>query len=120
MSIVESGPKRPARRIGAHQLAPLLAGWRNADGAAGAKLSGYRALADRLRLLMLDGRLPVVTVLPSERALATTLGASSTATTAACRLLRDEGFAHGSDGAGTWTALPTDDVAAAPWPVMLS
>ena len=111
-----TGPHRPNRRIGAHQLAPLLSGWR--DDAIGRP--GYRSLADRLRLLVLDGRLPVDTVLPSERALAMALGASRTTTTAAYRLLRDVGFAHGSHGAGTWTALPARDVVTEPWPTPLS
>jgi DNA-binding transcriptional MocR family regulator len=90
-----------------------LTGWRD----PATKSPGYRALADRLRLLVLDGRLPVDTVLPSERALAEAIGASRTTTTAAYRLLREEGFAHGSHGAGTWTALPASEPAGAPYPL---
>ena len=108
-----SSPHRPDRRVGAHQLAPYLSGWRS----PATKGPGYRALADRLRLLILDGRLPVDTVLPSERALAEAIGASRTTTTAAYRLLREEGFAHGSHGAGTWTALPASEPAGAPYPL---
>lgn len=107
-----SGPHRPDQRIGAHQLAPLLSGWRSPS----TKEPGYRALASRLRVLILDGRLPVDTVLPSERALAEAIGASRTTTTAAYRLLREEGYAQGSHGAGTWTALPASDPTAIPWP----
>ena len=88
-----------------------------AGGARPTKGPGYRALADRLRLLILDGRLPVDTVLPSERALAEAIGASRTTTTAAYRLLREEGFAHGSHGAGTWTALPASEPAGTPYPL---
>ena len=113
MPSAASSPHRPDRRIGAHQLAPFLSGWRN----SATKGPGYRVLADRLRLLVLDGRLPVDTVLPSERALAEAIGASRTTTTAAYRLLREEGFAHGSHGAGTWTALPAAEPAGAPYPL---
>lgn len=82
----------------------MLANWRSADDGA----PGYRALADQLRLLVLDGRLPVDTVLPSERALAEALQTSRTTTTSAYRRLREDGFAEGSQGAGTWTTLPGD------------
>ncbi len=114
-----SAPARPARRIGPRELAPLLTGWH--DGAPG--VPGYQALADRLQLLVLDGRLPVHAVLPSERALATATGTSRTTTTAAYRLLRESGFAVAGHGAGTWTALPHEpdgaaaDAAVLPWPV---
>ena len=94
---------------------PLLTDWRPAD----ASVPGYRALADRLRLLILDGRLPVGTVLPSERALALGIGASRTTTTAAYRLLREEGYADGSQGAGTWTRLPRDGSPIAAWPMAM-
>lgn len=60
-------------------------------------------------MLVLDGRLPVGTVLPSERALAESLDTSRTTTTSAFRLLREEGFAVSSQGAGTWTTLPVGD-----------
>jgi DNA-binding transcriptional MocR family regulator len=101
----------PPNRIGPRQLAALLEGWReDRPGAA-----GYQALAERLRTLILDGRLPVRTVLPSERALALLTGASRTLTTAAYRQLREDGFAEGRHGSGTWTTLPhggTEDL----WP----
>src|SRR4051794_16095489 len=102
----------PPNRIGPRQLAQLLDGWR--DDRPGS--AGYQALADRLRTLILDGRLPVRTVLPSERALAVLTGASRTLTTAAYRQLRDDGFAESRHGSGTWTTLPhggADDL----WPV---
>jgi len=93
-------------RISARELVPLLTDW---DAASG---PGYRSLADRLRLLILEGRLPVGTVLPSERLLAEALDTSRTTTTSALRLLREAGFAVSSQGAGTWTALPNDQPAA--------
>ena len=114
---VEAG--RPARRIGARELAPLLAGWR--DQASGQP--DYQALAERIRLLVLDGRLPVHAVLPSERALAGIGQTSRTTTTAAYRALRDSGFAHGAQGAGTWTTLPAAQRGRPqidPWPVVSS
>ena len=110
---------RPVRRIGVRELVPLLGAWR--EGRPG--LPGYQALAERLRLLVLDGRLPVHAVLPSERALADAAGTSRTTTTAAYRLLRESGFAVAGHGAGTWTALPGAGRAseeAGPWPVQTS
>ncbi len=104
---------RPAARIGVRELATLLGTWREDRPAA----PSYVALADRVRSLVLDGRLPVHTLLPSERALAEAAGASRTTTTAAYRRLRDQGFADGRQGAGTWTTLPGGAEQAAPWPV---
>jgi DNA-binding transcriptional MocR family regulator len=114
---VEAG--RPDRRIGARELGPLLSGWR--DQASG--LPDYQALADRIRLLVLDGRVPVHAVLPSERALAGIAQTSRTTTTAAYRALRESGFARGAQGAGTWTTLPAAQrgrPAVDPWPVVNS
>src|SRR4051794_41263435 len=91
---------RPARRVGVRELLPMLTGWAGRPG------PGYAALAERLRLLVLDGRLPVDVVLPSERELAVALGTSRTTTAGAYRALRETGFAAAGRGAGTWTALP--------------
>jgi DNA-binding transcriptional MocR family regulator len=101
------------RRVAARELAALVAGYRD-DRAA-----GYAALADRLRLLVLDGRVPVGALLPSERELAVALGTSRTTTAAAYRLLRESGFAAAGQGAGTWTELPgpSSRQTDAPWPV---
>jgi len=97
-----TGSLLPPARVGPRELAGLLDGWR--DDLPGAP--GYASLAARLRTLVLDGRLPLNTVLPSERALAVLVGASRTLTTATYALLREEGFAVGRHGSGTWTALP--------------
>src|SRR4051794_27716177 len=97
------GPIAQRGRVTVRELMPLLSNWHSSGG------SGYRALADRLRLLILEGRLPAGTVLPSERLLADALGTSRTTTTSALRLLRDAGYAVSSQGAGTWTALPAGD-----------
>jgi DNA-binding transcriptional MocR family regulator len=92
--------KRPSRRLGSREVTDLLGDWSRPGTPT------YRALAERLRLLVLDGRLPVHAVLPSERSLALDTGTSRTTTTAAYRLLREQGFALAEHGAGTWTAIP--------------
>jgi len=85
----------------AAHLARLL-GRSRPDGPA------YVALAAGLRGLLLDGRLPLATRLPSERDLAVALGHSRTTTTAAYDVLRAEGWLASRRGAGSWTALPPD------------
>ena len=89
------------RRIGPASLARLLGAWRgDRTGPA------YRRLADGLRLLILDGRLPLDLVLPGERELATAFEVSRTTITAAFATLRDEGFLERRQGAGALTRLP--------------
>ena len=88
-------------------LARLLGEWR-ASGPA------YAALARAIRLLVLDGRLPLGTRLPGERDLAEALGVSRTTVTAAYAALRDEGFLASRRGSGNWTRLPADHATAAP------
>lgn len=82
------------------QLSQLV-GDLNGTGAA------YVRLMESIRLLVLDGRIPLATRLPSERDLATALGISRTTTTSAYRALRAAGFAESRQGSGTWTTLPT-------------
>ena len=65
------------------------------------------ALADRVRLLVLDGRLPLQTRMPAERELATALGVSRTTVAAAYEALRGAGMLHSRRGAGSWTQLAT-------------
>ena len=74
-------------------LARLLGAWRSAR-------PGYVALAAAIRLLVLDGRLPLRTRLPGERELAAALGVSRTTAAAAYAALRDEGFLTSRRGAG--------------------
>ncbi|MGP4031169.1 MocR-like transcription factor YczR [Pseudarthrobacter sp. 1C304] len=81
-------------------LARLLGEW-NA-GAAPA----YRELADVVRLLVLDGRVPLGVALPSERSLAATLGISRTTVTAAYSLLREQGFLSSGQGSRGRTCIP--------------
>lgn len=68
----------------------------------------YIALADRLRLLVGDGRVPVGVRLPSERTLSSATGLSRATVTAAYRRLVEDGWAEARRGAGTWTRLPSE------------
>ncbi|MCO1656088.1 MocR-like transcription factor YczR [Pseudonocardia humida] len=91
------------RRIGAHSFARLLGEWRPPDGRGLAT-----ALADRVRLLVLDGRLPLQTRVPPERELAIALGVSRTTVASAYDALRAAAVLHSRRGAGSWTQLPAD------------
>ncbi|MFJ2032581.1 PLP-dependent aminotransferase family protein [Streptosporangium sp. NPDC087985] len=66
----------------------------------------YRALAEAVRSLILDGRLPVRMRVPAERHLAEALGVSRTTVTAAYDRLRERGYLESRQGAGSWTTLP--------------
>ena len=66
----------------------------------------YVGLADRLRALVLDGRLPLEVRVPSERQLAEQLHVSRTTVTAAYDALRESGFLRSRQGSGSWTAVP--------------
>lgn len=82
------------------RLVPLLAAWLAGGG------TSYVALASGLRALALDGRLPIGSRLPSERALAAALGLSRTTTSAAYDVLRAEGHLVSAHGAGSRVAAP--------------
>ncbi|MGN9840377.1 MocR-like transcription factor YczR [Nonomuraea sp. H19] len=66
----------------------------------------YRALADGVRALIMDGQLPVRVRMPAERHLAETLKVSRTTVTSAYDLLRERGYLESRQGSGSWTALP--------------
>jgi len=85
--------------LSARQLASLLLGWRDAGVA-------YAALADRIRLLILDGRVSTDTRLPAERELAAQLQVSRTTVSAAYAELRDAGFLASIRGSGSVARLP--------------
>ena len=85
--------------ITARALSALLGRWRTDDAA-------YRSLADRIRLLILDGRIPADTRLPAERDLAERLDVSRTTVTAAYRELRDSDFLESIRGSGSVAQLP--------------
>lgn len=66
----------------------------------------YRALAERIRAAVLDGRLSVSTGLPSERELAVGLSLSRTTVGAAYALLREQGWLDSRRGSGSRLRLP--------------
>lgn len=88
-----------SNQLTARALESLLGQWRTTGPA-------YRALADRIRLLTLDGRIPGDSRLPAERDLGTRLGLSRTTVTAAYRELREAGFLVSVQGSGSQTRLP--------------
>jgi DNA-binding transcriptional MocR family regulator len=93
--------------VGAPQLARLLASQRAATAVdAGHRVPAYRALADGVRLLVLEGRIPVAARLPAERELAAALRVSRTTVAAAFQALRDEDFLNSRRGSGSWTTVP--------------
>jgi DNA-binding transcriptional MocR family regulator len=91
-----------SRRLDVALLARELGNWRTTSGSGPA----YQGLADGLRMLIVDGRLPVGAQLPSERVLADALRVSRTTVTAAYNQMRDDGYLNGRRGARSTTALP--------------
>ncbi len=87
--------------ISARALASVLSGWREATAAP-----AYSALAGRVRLLILDGRIPLGTRIPAERDLAAQLGVSRTTVSAAYAELRDAGYLDSVRGSGSVARLP--------------
>jgi DNA-binding transcriptional MocR family regulator len=83
-------------RLSARALTSLLGGWRTSEPA-------YEALADAIRLLLLDNRIAPRTALPAERELAHALGLSRTTVTASYRSLRDSGHIESLRGSGSVT-----------------
>ncbi|MDI5971937.1 PLP-dependent aminotransferase family protein [Streptomyces sp. SL13] len=93
--------------VGTAHLARLLVPRDARTRAADARRApAYRELAERVRLLLLEGRVPVAARLPAERELAVALGVSRTTVAAAYETLRAEGFVKSRRGAGSWTAMP--------------
>ncbi|MCX7522989.1 PLP-dependent aminotransferase family protein [Microbacterium sp. STN6] len=95
--------------LSARALDSLLGEWRSTG-------TVYEALADRIRLLVLDGRVAVGTRLPAERDLAGKLQVSRTTVAAAYRRLRELGFADSVRGSGTQTRMPAAGRAQQPEP----
>ncbi|WP_424214854.1 PLP-dependent aminotransferase family protein [Streptomyces sp. BI20] len=92
------GAPRLARLIGSQQAKPVTPGARKAPA--------YRALADGIRTLVLEGRVPAGSRLPAERELAAALELSRTTVAAAYEALRGEGFLESRRGSGSWTSVP--------------
>ncbi|HEX9498681.1 MAG TPA: PLP-dependent aminotransferase family protein, partial [Mycobacterium sp.] len=90
------------RALDVDLLARELGNWRTSSRSGPA----YQGLADGVRMLIIDGRLPVGARLPSERALADALRVSRTTVTAAYTQLRDDGYLNARRGARSTTALP--------------
>ena len=86
--------------LGASRLVDLLSDWDVSPAPS------YRALADRLRLLTIDGRVPAGTRLPAERELAGRLGISRTTVAAAYSALRAEGYLESRRGSGSVLRIP--------------
>lgn len=68
----------------------------------------YKGLAEGLRVLITDGRVPVGVRLPSERELTEALGVSRTTVARAYAELRDGGFLVSRQGSGSVASLPVE------------
>ena len=86
--------------MSATTLVRLLGDWRAIPGPS------YAALATGIRLLVLDGRVPLGTRLPSERLLAQVSGVSRTTVTATYSALREQGWLVSRRGSGSVTTVP--------------
>ncbi|MGZ4437806.1 MAG: MocR-like transcription factor YczR [Nocardioidaceae bacterium] len=87
------------RSVSAARMATLL-------GSALDRSPAYLGLADGLRLLISDGRVPTGTRLPSERELTEALGVSRTTVTRAYAVLRERGYLESRRGSGSVSRLP--------------
>lgn len=88
--------------ISGHTLRRVLGEWMIGAGPA------HRKLSDRLRLLILDGRLPLGTTMPGERDAAATLGVSRTTISTAYTTLRTAGYLETQERTRSITAIPGD------------
>lgn len=98
--------------LSARALGTLIQNWRTSGPGP-----AYAALADRIRLLVLDGRLALGTRLPAERELAAHLGLSRTTVSAAYADLRESGYLDSVRGSGSVVRLPSRGYASGPDPV---
>jgi DNA-binding transcriptional MocR family regulator len=98
--------------LSARALGTLIQNWRTSGPGP-----AYAALADRIRLLVLDGRLALGTRLPAERELAAHLGLSRTTVSAAYADLRESGYLDSIRGSGSVVRLPSRGSAGAPDPI---
>jgi DNA-binding transcriptional MocR family regulator len=88
--------------LSARALALLVDGWRGVG-----PVPAYLALADRIRLLILDGRIVLGARVPAERDLSAQLGVSRTTVSAAYARLRDAGYLSSVRGSGSVARLPS-------------
>ncbi|QDP96844.1 PLP-dependent aminotransferase family protein [Microlunatus elymi] len=80
----------------------------------------YRDLAERIRLLVIDGQLPDGFRMPSERELSVALGLSRTTITNSYTLLRDLGVLSARRGAGNFVHQPETGLASSLLPIPYS
>ena len=92
-----------SRRFGAQSLVRLLGHWQESTS----RTPIWRQLAEALRLLALETRLP------GERELAAALNISRTTVASALGQLREEGYLYSRQGSGSRIALPERPVEAA-------
>src|SRR6476620_4614399 len=90
------------RRLNVGLLVRELGNWRTSSASGPA----YQGLADGLRMLIVDGRIPIGAQLPSERALADALRVSRTTVTAAYNQMSEDGYLNARRGARSTTAIP--------------
>ncbi|WIB11886.1 aminotransferase class I/II-fold pyridoxal phosphate-dependent enzyme [Curtobacterium sp. MCPF17_052] len=89
--------------LSARSVAQLLRHWRSGSDAA-----AYEALADAVRVLVIDGRIPHGARLPAERGLAAALGVSRTTVANAYARLREDGYLTSLRGSGSIIRLPLE------------
>src|SRR5690606_19758838 len=95
-----SGGGLMERTLDAGRLATLLGSFDRSPA--------YRGLYLALQELIGDGRIPIGTRLPSERAVAAALGLSRITVARAYADLAEAGFAQARQGSGTYAAVPID------------
>lgn len=98
------------RRSATPSLVRLLGHWQ--ESASPTPL--WRQLTDALRLLILDGRLPLDSRLPGEREFASALGVSRTTVASALAQLREEGYVQSRQGSGSTVTLSAEGYQRAP------
>ncbi|MGK0702033.1 PLP-dependent aminotransferase family protein [Yokenella regensburgei] len=91
-----------SRRSTSQSLVRLLGHWQGSPS----RTPLWRQLVDALRLLILDGRLPLNSRLPGERELASALAVSRTTIATALGQLREEGYIVSRHGSGSTVMLP--------------
>ena len=87
-------------QVSSRALKDLLGDWRAAPGPA------HRNLADQLRILVLDGRLPLDSTMPGERDLSAALGVSRTTVATAYATVRDQGYLTSRSRSRSRTTVP--------------
>ncbi|NYE94279.1 DNA-binding transcriptional MocR family regulator [Psychromicrobium silvestre] len=95
--------------VSARRLARELGEWRSHRAA-------YLALADRVRVMLIDGRLASGSRLPAERELSSALQVSRTTVAAAYAQLREDSYLHSVRGSGSTLSLPDGHRGAIPLP----